>query len=238
MSGIETGKSSLSDQRFALIAQALDTTPEAISELIVPDEEGLPRVGAAESFDWRLFPRLDLDPVLNAAINCFVSTGYHGATMRSVAAEAGISVPGVYHHYPNKQSLLVAVFQVAAAELTAHIRGALADATNASTRLVNLSEATVLFAAHRRDLTAITITDRHLLGGAAATAAADEFNRLVAAFAHSIAEASSVHDAPGTARAATEMCLSVHRWFDGDASDAARTAQQYADYVKRLAGLT
>lgn len=103
--------------------------------------------------------------------------------MRSVAAEAGISVPGVYHHYPNKQSLLVAVFQVAAAELTAHIRGALADATNASTRLVNLSEATVLFAAHRRDLTAITITDRHLLGGAAATAAADEFNRLVAAFA-------------------------------------------------------
>lgn len=239
MSGIETGKAALSDDRFESIARALDTTPEAIAAFAAPDPDEAPVERRA--FDWRDYPALDLDPVLNAAIRCFVDTGYHGATMRSIAAQAGISVPGVYHHYPNKQSLLVAIFQLASAELTAHVRAAVAESADPATRLTNLSEAAALFAAHRRDLALIVLTDRHSLTDAPADAAAAEFDGLVERFAADIAAAApsgAVPDPHGTARAAVELCLSVSRWFDGDAAAAARHARDYAGYVRRLAALS
>lgn len=235
MSGIETGKTVLSDDRFTLIAEALGSTPEAIAELTVPDADDAGSL-APQAFDWRDYGDLDLDPVLGAAITCFVSTGYHGATMRSVAAEAGISVPGVYHHYPNKQSLLVAIFQVASSELTAHLRAAVAEAVGTTARLSNLSEATVLFAARRRELASITMADRNSLTGAPAATATADMAQLVAEFAQPIADIGAVTDVHGAARAAVQLCLSVCRWFDGDADEAAATAAEYADYVRGLAG--
>lgn len=241
MSGIETGKTALSDERFASIARALDTTTTAISQFAQTETESETPVSAVERpFDWREYPELELDLVLTAAIRCFVETGYHGATMRTIATEAGISVPGVYHHYPNKQSLLVAIFDLAAAELTAHTLSAAAESPNPTIRLSNLSEATVLFAALRRDLALIALTEANSLTVNPAHSVRGWFDDLVGQFADSITTAAprgADDDPSGTARAAVELCLSVCRWFSGDATAAAVQSGVYAEYVRRLAGL-
>jgi AcrR family transcriptional regulator len=46
------------------------------------------------------------DQILLAALECFVERGYHGTTIRQVATRAGVSVPGLYHHFPSKLTLL------------------------------------------------------------------------------------------------------------------------------------
>ncbi len=43
--------------------------------------------------------------VLLAALECFVERGYHGTTIRQIANRAGVSVPGLYHHYASKLAL-------------------------------------------------------------------------------------------------------------------------------------
>ena len=59
--------------------------------------------------NWRLYGDIELDPVLRAALEAFVETGYHGATVRDIARRAGLSVPGIYHHYATKQDMLLAI---------------------------------------------------------------------------------------------------------------------------------
>ena len=68
--------------------------------------EGLEEAGT-DGEDWREFRPLDLDPVLEAALEAFVEVGYHGATVRDIARRCGLSVPGMYHHYLTKQQMLV-----------------------------------------------------------------------------------------------------------------------------------
>jgi AcrR family transcriptional regulator len=46
------------------------------------------------------------EQILLAALRCFLEKGYHGTTIRSVAARAGVSVPGLYHHFRSKSVLL------------------------------------------------------------------------------------------------------------------------------------
>jgi AcrR family transcriptional regulator len=44
--------------------------------------------------------------ILRSALRCFMEKGYHGTTIRSIAAQAGGSVPGLYHHFSSKSVLL------------------------------------------------------------------------------------------------------------------------------------
>jgi AcrR family transcriptional regulator len=44
--------------------------------------------------------------ILRAAVKTFTRMGYHGATVRAIAGEAGVSVPGLYHHFKSKRELL------------------------------------------------------------------------------------------------------------------------------------
>lgn len=47
--------------------------------------------------------------ILDAAYRLFVAHGYHGTSMRRIAAEAGIALGGVYNHFPGKRQLFTAV---------------------------------------------------------------------------------------------------------------------------------
>lgn len=47
--------------------------------------------------------------ILHAAYRLFVAYGYHGTSMRRIAAEAGIALGGVYNHFPGKRQLFTAV---------------------------------------------------------------------------------------------------------------------------------
>lgn len=49
--------------------------------------------------------------IIRTAILVFADVGYHGASLRDIAARVGISHPGLLHHFPNKVALLEAVLE-------------------------------------------------------------------------------------------------------------------------------
>lgn len=55
--------------------------------------------------------RAKREQILEQAVAVFGEVGYRGASLREIAARCGISHPGLLHHFPNKQDLLLAVLQ-------------------------------------------------------------------------------------------------------------------------------
>jgi AcrR family transcriptional regulator len=49
--------------------------------------------------------------ILDQATALFGETGYRGTSLREIAARCGLSHPGLLHHFPTKESLLLAVLQ-------------------------------------------------------------------------------------------------------------------------------
>jgi len=49
------------------------------------------------------------DQVIRAAIRFFGQNGYHGATLADIAQAAGVTEPGLLHHFPSKAHLLMEV---------------------------------------------------------------------------------------------------------------------------------
>ena len=49
------------------------------------------------------------EAILAAARQLFAKHGYRGTSLASIAAAAGLSQPGLLHHYPSKDALLLAV---------------------------------------------------------------------------------------------------------------------------------
>ncbi|WP_239094919.1 TetR/AcrR family transcriptional regulator [Planotetraspora silvatica] len=49
--------------------------------------------------------------IIDRAVTLFGEAGYRGASLREIAARCGISHPGLLHHFPTKESLLLAVLE-------------------------------------------------------------------------------------------------------------------------------
>lgn len=64
--------------------------------------------------------------ILRAALRTFAQKGYHGATVREIAAEAGVSVPGLYHYFASKRELLESIMDDTMDRLIAATEGAVA----------------------------------------------------------------------------------------------------------------
>lgn len=48
--------------------------------------------------------------IVQAAHELFVRQGYHGTSMRQIAAKAGIALSGIYNHFSSKEEIFQAVF--------------------------------------------------------------------------------------------------------------------------------
>lgn len=49
--------------------------------------------------------------ILDQAMALFGEAGYRGASLREIATRCGLSHPGLLHHFPTKQALLLAVLE-------------------------------------------------------------------------------------------------------------------------------
>ncbi|HKU12116.1 MAG TPA: TetR/AcrR family transcriptional regulator [Sinomonas sp.] len=49
--------------------------------------------------------------ILEAAVEVFGTDGYRGGSLRKVADQAGLTLPGLLHHFPSKEELLRALLQ-------------------------------------------------------------------------------------------------------------------------------
>ncbi|MFX0578957.1 TetR family transcriptional regulator [Nocardia nepalensis] len=241
LSAIENGKTTLTVSRLDRIAAELGVSTVDILAARLPsaaDAIGTPLArSAGDGKTWRIFEPLVLDPGLDAAIAAFLQTGYHGATMRSIAATAGMSVAGVYHYYPSKQDLLVAIFDLGMSELLWRIPAARDDGATAVERFANMVEALTLFHAYRGDLAFI---------GASEMRSVDEPNRSrVATQRMDIQRMIDDEVAAGiragdfttrhpheAARAVATMCTSLPQWFHpGGPISQRQIAVEYAQFA-------
>jgi AcrR family transcriptional regulator len=72
-----------------------------------------------------------VESVLEATAQLLVEQGYRRLSTNRIAARAGVSVGSLYHYFPNKDALVVALIRRAAAEQLAALRGALAEERDA-----------------------------------------------------------------------------------------------------------
>nr|WP_237686093.1 TetR/AcrR family transcriptional regulator [Arthrobacter jiangjiafuii] len=172
--------------------------------------------------DWRDYGTTPLPPVLGAALACFVEQGYHGTTIREVAARAGLSVPGIYHHYPSKHALLSGIAERAMADLFSRSRQALDQAgPGIEERFAALIRCLVLFHAHRSDQAFIAASEIRSLDGQARArhiAARDRQQLLLTEIVND-GVAAGIFTTPFPAeatRAVLTMCTSVAQWYRRD----------------------
>ena len=137
VSAIENGKTGISAQRAAHLAGVFDVPVQRMflphqdhGSDVRPAQPGRAEVAGPRTADlitshrtglsdpdWREFPPLGLDPALSGALSSFLEFGYHGATMRTIAERAQLSVAGLYHYYASKQDMLVALLDLTMADL-------------------------------------------------------------------------------------------------------------------------
>jgi AcrR family transcriptional regulator len=236
MSAIETGRAPVTVERLHRLAALLGVSATALLRgehwIETPVERG--------RGSWRGSADIELDPILEAAVVVLVRRGYAAASMRDIAAQAGLSVAGVYHHYPSKQSLLVALVDAAMSELRWRVLAARDEGSNALESFRLMVESLALFHATRADLAFIGASEMRALLEPERT----RLNMLRNDVQHLLDEQIECCCAlgeftfpdPHTAgRAIVTMCASLPSWFrlDGDIG-ATQVAQRYAELATRM----
>jgi AcrR family transcriptional regulator len=225
ISAIENDKTGVSVARLEALANAFGTTANSILARRQPQADHTTHIAAVKS-DWREFPPLKLDPVLNAAIDAFVETGYHGTSVRQLADRARLSVPGMYHYYPDKQALLVRILEITMAELNWRVDDARRDAENSLDEIARIVEALALFHTHHRKLAFIGASEMRSLTGPNRRRIAAQRTAIQRALDAAIDRARKdghVHaeKLPTAGRAIATMCTSLPQWFRPDGPESA-----------------
>lgn len=192
---------------------------------------------------WRAYPEAALPPILEAALKCFVEHGYHGTSIRAIAAGAGLSVPGLYHHYSSKQALLVALVASAMNDLWSRSVAALDEAgEDVRRRLDLLVECLVLFHAYHRELAFIAYNEiRSLVGEAREShiAARDRQQRLMDEVVQEGVDR-RLFTTPfprEVSRAVVTTCTGVSQWYRPEGELApAELAEKYRVMVRMAVG--
>jgi len=236
MSAIENDKVAVTVPRLQKMAGALGVPASILmisptpvsSDVVTPVRDGVDRD------EWRTFGSLRLDPVLTAAVEVFRETGYHGATMRTIAVSADISVAGIYHYYRSKQSLLVALVDLAIGDLAGRVDAA-AMTEDPVQRFRDIVEAIALFHAVRGDLAFIVATEARSLEAGDGRRIAEVRRRLQAtldkAALDSVATGAFRSAIPRhTARTVATMCMALPYWYSprGPQSPSAIAAEYAA----------
>lgn len=185
--------------------------------------------------EWRAFDQVQVPPILHSALGCFVEQGYHGTTTRVLAAAAGLSIAGLYHHYPSKQAMLVALMEFAMEDLWARSSAAYEEAGESVASQLQLHiECLVLFHAHRGQLAFIASSEIRSLESDARTryiATRDRQEELLQrVVSRGVEEGvfSTAYPRERT-RALITMCTGVAQWFrPGGTLSAEELAAEYA----------
>ncbi|WP_019925181.1 TetR family transcriptional regulator [Nocardia sp. BMG111209] len=240
VSAVENGKTGVSVSRLRTFAEALEVPVAQLLTGTSPTPPPPRTPVRSDPVGWRDYPPLILDPVLAAAVDAMVETGYHGTTMRAIAQRAGMSVPGIYHHYPDKQHLLVEILDLTMSDLHRRCSAAAAGASNSVERVAHIVEALALFHAHRRGLAFLGASEMRSLIDVNRSRIADSRNRLQRILDDAIGTAADegrlrTEDLRTAGRAIATMCTSIPQWFrdDGPATPE-QIARTYAEFALAL----
>lgn len=179
--------------------------------------------------------------ILDAATVLFSEKGYHGTSMREVAAAVGIRAASLYNHYPGKEDLLVRIASGVMEELLAGGRVAIAGHEEPGPRLRALIVWHVTYHAEQRLRARIADEQLHAISPGrreAVLAVRDAYTALFKGLLHDGRTRCgwNVQSIPVLAFGIGGMCTFVDTWYREDGPlDAGEIAEMYADFV--LAGL-
>jgi AcrR family transcriptional regulator len=187
-----------------------------------------------------VFPPLGLDPALAGALAAFLDLGYSGASMRSIADRAGLSVAGLYHYYAGKQDMLVAILDLTMGDLLARSSAARGEGDDPVARFRLLVECLALFHTHRRELGFVGASEMRSLAPQARARVAGlrrEQQRMVDDEVLGAVELGrfATPQPREAARAVVTMCTALPQWFrrDGPAPPE-RVAELYVGFALDL----
>lgn len=108
-------------------------------------------MAASQSGKERRAVRTERD-IYRAAVELISARGYHGTSLRSVAAAVGMQMSSLYYHFPSKQDLLVEIMTRSMQELIATVDAAVQSAGQGpEQRLRAAISGHILFHAKRRE---------------------------------------------------------------------------------------
>ena len=253
VSAIETGGTRISVPRLQAVADILDMSvsdvlavdpeqgslrnrAESRDRVPRPTQRPQPDMASAEWSDWRVYRPLPFDLVLAAALDEMLELGYHGATVRGIAARCGLSVPGIYHYYPSKQQMLHRILVLCMTELLGRAEGAVRSGADPVQRFSNLVEHLALFHTRRRELGFIGAREMHSLAPDNRDTIARmriRQQRMVDREVAAAAATGEFHpdDPTAASRAVVTMCTALPTWWDPSGhSSAEEIAAQYVSF--------
>lgn len=254
ISQIENGNTGLSVVRLGRIAEALNLDVSQILALDVDPENPKPPLAPPSprppaqprnnveptGSNWRTYAPLNFDPVLRAALDEFVAIGYHGASMRSIAARCGLSVAGIYHHYTSKQQMLVTLLVYTMTDLQQRSEAARDEGRSPVERFSLLIENLALYHTHRRELGFVGASEMRSLDTANRIAIADRRSvqqRMIDMEVEAaVLESRFRTDHPYEAsRAVVTMCTALPTWWrPGGPLSPEQVAEDYVGFALDL----
>ncbi|MEP9362135.1 TetR family transcriptional regulator [Nocardioides sp. CN2-186] len=235
ISAIENDHTRLTVERLHRIAEILDVPASRLlrgEPTALPIPPGQPR---PEAGSWSHYDDLRLDPVLAASARLFVAQGFHATSMRGIAAEASMSVAGIYHHFPSKERILVDLMDLTMAEIKWRLLAARDEGNDEAESFGLMVESLALFHAVRGDLAFLGASEMRGLSGA-------DLKRIIGMrneVQHLLDEQAALV-APGAdvripCRAIATMCTSLPSWFRNDGPLTAEdVAKQYVAFAMAL----
>ncbi len=99
------------------------------------------------------------------AVDLMFERGYHGTSVRDVARAVGVQMSTLYHYYPSKQDLLMAIMTTAMQEMTERVAEAIDDLPSAREQLAAAVHAHIMFHADRLKEAVVADTELRSLEG-------------------------------------------------------------------------
>jgi len=240
MSGIEAGRTRVSSDRLAHMARLVGSPVE---RLVAPASAGLATgMPLSEPAHWRVYPPLAFDAPLRGAFDAFVEFGYHGATTREIARRAGMSVPGLYHHYPTKQHMLVAIVDFLMQDLITRGVAARDEGNTPAAKYALLVENLALFHAARPSLSFLGSSELRSLE----PESFQRNRRLRRQYKQMMDDATDAavtageflcDDPRAATQAAINLCVALPTWYRvGGVKTPQEIARKYVGYSLQLLG--
>src|SRR5580658_6456896 len=88
--------------------------------------------------------------ILDSALELFRQDGFDTATMRDIAARAGVATGAAYYYYPSKDAIVMAFYERSCAEMQPRIEAALDGVNGLENRLRELIRVKLAYFAPNR----------------------------------------------------------------------------------------
>jgi TetR/AcrR family transcriptional regulator, cholesterol catabolism regulator len=183
-----------------------------------PSAEQVVEVSVGEG--WRRAPAVPLPMILAAALELFHERGFHGTSVRQIAARVGVTVPVLYYHYQHKDGILCALLDRSISHLEKMCAAALRESSAPEDRFLLLVECLVRYQVTNLTMTSLDAESR-LLGSALRASYVSKRDRIEQMLMEVFDEAVSNGAFEGRAghhavRAVLGMVQGISAWFRGD----------------------